>query len=217
MPPARAVKRRPRRPGSRGWEVIMPFVDQDVATQLEGAWVLELVNYAETLKRLGLARLPPQNQSVTASVSTRRRTCLSTGLPAWDCTVLSPPVRCRRWKASLPIARCRHSSTSVLWPIPPCWSSQQNAATMSSGSSMSCVWTCHPRIPCLPCRLASRSVRSPLMRPRYGHGRSLPVLRRPMDSTSRTPMSFLHAPLHTVQASSVTWLRSGDSLPAEEP
>jgi hypothetical protein len=33
----------------------MPFVDQDVAAQLEGAWVLELVNYAETLKRLGLS------------------------------------------------------------------------------------------------------------------------------------------------------------------
>src|SRR5450756_2165318 len=32
----------------------MPFVDQDVAAQLEGVWTLELVNYAETLKRLGL-------------------------------------------------------------------------------------------------------------------------------------------------------------------
>jgi hypothetical protein len=32
----------------------MPFVDQDVAAQLEGVWALELVNYAETLKRLGL-------------------------------------------------------------------------------------------------------------------------------------------------------------------
>src|SRR5665811_1215857 len=53
--PARASKRWPRRSGSRGWEVIMPFVDQDVAAQLEGAWVLELVNYAETLKRLGLS------------------------------------------------------------------------------------------------------------------------------------------------------------------
>jgi len=33
----------------------MPFVDQDVAAQLEGVWTLELVNYAETLKRLGLS------------------------------------------------------------------------------------------------------------------------------------------------------------------
>ena len=32
----------------------MSFVDQDVAAQLEGAWTLELINYAETLKRLGL-------------------------------------------------------------------------------------------------------------------------------------------------------------------
>jgi len=32
----------------------MPFVDRDVAAQLEGAWTLELVGYAETLKRLGL-------------------------------------------------------------------------------------------------------------------------------------------------------------------
>jgi hypothetical protein len=33
----------------------MPFVDQDVAAHLEGVWTLELVNYAETLKRLGLS------------------------------------------------------------------------------------------------------------------------------------------------------------------
>lgn len=32
----------------------MPFVDRDIAALLEGAWALELVNYAETLKRLGL-------------------------------------------------------------------------------------------------------------------------------------------------------------------
>jgi len=32
----------------------MPFVDQDIAAQLEGVWTLELVNYAETLKRMGL-------------------------------------------------------------------------------------------------------------------------------------------------------------------
>lgn len=41
----------------------MPFVDQDVAAQLEGVWTLELVNYAETLKRLGL-RLSAATESI---------------------------------------------------------------------------------------------------------------------------------------------------------
>src|SRR5450759_2989869 len=54
MPPARAMKRRFPPTGQQRMEVIMPFVDQDIAAQLEGVWTLELVNYAETLKRLDL-------------------------------------------------------------------------------------------------------------------------------------------------------------------
>src|SRR5664280_1355229 len=160
-------------------EVIMPFVDQDVAAQLEGVWVLELVNYAETLKRLGLSP-----SAATESIGD--------GV----CVYTSP---------DLPVNR----AAGMGLHSPVTTGQMQEMESFFADRKMPAQFDL--------CPLASRSVRSPPMRPRYGHGQSLPVLRRPMDSTSRTLMSFLHAPPHTVQASSVTWLQSGDSLPAEEP
>jgi len=230
----------------------MPFVDQDVAAQLEGAWVLELVNYAETLKRLGLSP-----SAATESIGDGVCVYTSPDLPvnrAAGMGLHSPVTTGQMQEMESFFADRKMPAQFDLCPLADPslleLAAERGYHVVRFLDVLCMDLPSQESLPALPpgveirkitadeTEIWARAVASgfaatdgldesdanvvlaraaPPMRPRYGHGRSLPVLRRPMDSTSRTPMSFLHAPPHTVQASSVTWLQSGDSLPVEEP